>query len=539
MGCICSKQKGIGAGSSQVLESLPNEAAINLQTKKEFQLEWEKNNKDNGVQDVTSILPLVKTLGSQDIFKVYAMDLTNSDIGSGHFGVVRKAKLKSEPTKVYAIKSIDKSKLKGNMALLRNELDLLRFSDHPNIIQFYEIYQDARSFHFVMECCEGGDVTSYIENHGALSEEPTRLIIFQTLLAINHLHSCGIIHRDIKPDNFLFKSKSIDSPLKLIDFGLSKRLSPHSQKLRTILGTPFYVAPEVLDKKGYDYKCDVWSAGIMMYVLLASDFPFKGVNQTKTFEKIRRSKLDLESHTNTNSLSEVGKHFIHKLLQKDPEKRYSAREALRDPWFDDINLRLNEAGKSKISKSLLTRFHDFRTESIFVKEVIRLLVMIHDDTKEVNDLREAFFYIDALNNGLIVGEEIKKAFQEMGMNIDEYEIEEIMSSLELRIKGVITYTEFITACIDSSFYRNKSYLREAFNRFDINQDKFIHFDDISDCFIRFGVEMPREEIIKMISDADLNKDKKISLQEFEIMMGANMHTGSTGSIRQISNPRSS
>lgn len=303
---------------------------------------------------------------------------------------------------------------------------------------------------------------------------------------------------------------------------------------RTILGTPYYVAPEVLEKKGYDYKCDVWSAGIMMFVIMAADFPFKGANHNQTFEKIKKTQYNVEGFDNTSKLSPQGKEFLSNLLEKNPEKRYSAREALRDPWFDDINMKLNEKGRTKLTREVLTRFHDFRTNSNFVKEVVRLLVMIHDDTKEVNDLKDAFFYIDVLNNGVIVGDEIKKAFEEMGRPITQEEIDDIMQSLELRIKGVITYTEFITACIDSSFYRNREYLLEAFNRFDINHDKFIHYGDISDCFTRFGIDMPREDIMKMISDADTNQDKKISFDEFVVLMGGNMHTGSSRNIQVAS-----
>jgi calcium-dependent protein kinase len=539
MGCPCGKtQANSQAQSSTGGGPISTEQAENrFQTKKKFQKEWERVHRDS-IHDLTSIFPLATILNTQDIHKVYTFDGNQKELGSGHFGIVRRARLKIEPNKVYAIKSIDKTKLKGNMSLLRNELDLLRFSDHPNIIQFYEIFQDNKTFHFVMECCEGGDVTSYIEKNGPLTEQPTKWIIFQTLLAINHLHSCGVIHRDIKPDNFLFKAKSLESPIKLIDFGLSKKWEPQSSKLKTILGTPYYVAPEVLEKKGYDYKCDVWSTGIMMFVILAADFPFKGANQMGTFEKIKKTQYSVEDYENVSKLSPEGKEFLSKLLEKNPEKRYTAREALRDPWFDSINMRLNEVGRSKLTPEVLRRFHDFRAESRFVKETIRLLVMIHDDTKEVSDLRDAFFFIDTLNNGVIIGPEIKNAFEELGRPISESEIDEIMQSLELRIKGVVTYTEFITACIDSSFYQNKAYLLEAFNRFDINHDRFIHFGDITDCFTRFGIDMPKEEVIKMISDADTNMDKKISFEEFVALMGGNMHAGSrnSNSIRNMSNP---
>ena len=246
--------------------------------------------------------------------------------------------------------------------MLWNELDIFRVLDHPNIVQFYEIYQDGACFHFVMECCEGGDLAGHLEKHGPLSEEQTKEIIFQALLTVNHLHSCGIVHSDIKPDNYLFKTKHADSQIKLVDFGLSKRMQADSPNLKSILGTPYYLAPEVLEQQGYGYKCDVWSIGVMMYVLLAADFPFKGPSQAETFEKIRMKKLDLEDHEGPYCLSKKGKEFIFKLLDKNPENRYSAREALRDPWFEDITHEMGVRGRSKITPRLLRRLRDFRAE---------------------------------------------------------------------------------------------------------------------------------------------------------------------------------
>lgn len=539
MGSICGKDNyskrdyvnQSGSTGPQKVQQV-DEEAIELKTKKEFQRQWEMSH-DEVAQDIGSVWGLVKTLGNQDITKVYDFD-RSKDIGAGHYGVVRRARLKIEPSKIYAIKSIEKSKLKGDITLLRNELEMLRTADHPNIIQFYEIFQDANKFHFVMEYCEGGDVTTKLEKDGPCSEERSKVIIFETLLAISHLHSTGVIHRDVKPDNFLFKTKDPNSPIKLIDFGLSKKVH-NGGKLKSILGTPYYVAPEVLEKKGYDNKCDVWSAGIMLYLLLAADFPFKGSSQAMTFEKIRRENYSLTASDQLRTLSKEGRVFLAKLLDKDPTKRYSAREALRDPWFDKLNMQLNERGKKVLSTGILQRFRSFKTESQFCKEVIRILVMIHDDTKEVNNLKDAFFYVDSLNNGVINADEIKKAFHDIGHeDISDEEIQEIITSIQLRMKNIVTYTEFVTACIDDSFYRNQKYLHEAFNRFDINQDQFISYGDISDCFTRFGVDLPREEILKMISDADLNKDSKVSFEEFVKVMKADLHLASSNSLKKSS-----
>jgi calcium-dependent protein kinase len=473
--------------------------------------------------DTPAVWPIIQVLGNQDIHKAYEFE--NQEIGSGHYGVVRKAKLKSVPSKVFAVKSIPKKKLKGDIGLLRGELDMLRCTDHPNIIQFYEIFQDEECFHFVMEYCEGGDITTLIEKNGPCTEQRAKEIIFDTLLAISHLHSTGIIHRDIKPDNFLFKNTLANSPVKLIDFGLSKR-TPPSGKLRTVLGTPYYVAPEILERKGYDKKVDVWSAGVMMYLILAADFPFRGETQALTFEKIKRARYNMEASEPLRTLSPEGKKFLGRLLEKDPNHRYTATEALRDPWFDELNIEFNERGRKQITKTLLDRLRSFKSESRFTKEVIRMMVMIHDEDPEVLKLRDAFFYIDALNSGILVGEEIKKVFKELGEEITDEEVYDITESLELRVKNILTYTEFITATIDEKFIRNEKNLSEMFNRFDINGDQFITMDDMVNCFTRFGLEIPRSEIVSMINENDINKDHKISFQEFKLALSKNLHEGS-------------
>src|SRR3990167_5776937 len=533
MGGICGKASAKSSGDVSTpknsnshrrssLQSMSAEEELRLQTKKDFQMQFERSHEGEPI-DVPAVWPIIQVLGNQNIHKAYEFE--NLEIGSGHYGVVRRAKLRAVPTKTFAVKTIPKKKLKGDIALLRGELDMLRCTDHPNIIQFYEIFQDEESFHFVMEYCDGGDITSMIEKNGPCSEERTREIIFETLLAISHLHSTGIIHRDIKPDNFLFKNKKPDSPVKLIDFGLSKR-SPPTGKLRTVLGTPFYVAPEILERKGYDKKVDVWSAGVMMYLILGADFPFRGETQAITFEKIRKSSYNLKLTEQLRNLSEQGKQFLAKLLEKDPAKRPTATEALRDPWFDDLNIEFNETGRTQITKTLLNKLRSFKSENRFTKEVIRMMVMIHDEDPEVLRLKDAFFYIDALNSGILVDEEIKKVFRELGEEITDEEIEDITDSLELRVKNIITYTEFITATIDEKFIRNENNLVEMFNRFDINQDKFITMDDMVNCFTRFGLEIPRAEVVKMISENDINKDHKISFVEFKHALSKNLHEGS-------------
>jgi calcium-dependent protein kinase len=378
-----------------------------------------------------------------------------------------------------------------------------------------------------MEFCEGGDITSRLEAQSQpFNEQITKELIFQVLLAVNHLHNCGIIHRDIKPDNFLFKSFEPDYSIRLTDFGLSKKFV-YGSKLNSILGTPMYVAPEIIEKTGYSEKCDIWSVGVTMYLLLSKIFPFQGSSSSELFNRIKRGEYSLGVHENLRKLSQVGKDLLKQLLEKNPAKRISAREALRHTWFDPINAEMNDRGKKVITPPVLERLRTFQSESKLIKEIIRLIVMTHYSHPDVLRLKEAFFYVDVLDNGILGMSELRKVFSELGEELSDKELEEIIKSLELRTRGVITYTEFITATINSSFYADQTVLEEVFKRFDVDQDRFITFQDVEDCFCRFGVELSKKEIQQMINDFDGNSDLKISMDEFIEIMRKDFHRKAT------------
>lgn len=183
----------------------------------------------------------------------------------------------------YAVKSILKQSIKKDVKVLEEELEILSRVDHPNIIKFHESYIDYKYIHIVMELAEGGELFDKIIENTKFSEKKAAHLMQKMLSAVKHLHEHQICHRDLKPDNFLFADNSEDAEIKLIDFGLSKRYGVDQRKdtvkLKTIVGTPFYVAPEVLGGN-YDKSCDIWSLGIILYILLCGSTPFEGDNDT-------------------------------------------------------------------------------------------------------------------------------------------------------------------------------------------------------------------------------------------------------------------
>ena len=508
-GCCCiGKDKVLPVTFASIHKNKKSEEE--LKGKKEFQRRWEQRN--SGIQtNITVIWGLA--MPAADIHEVYMFD--NNIIGAGFFGSVCRAKRKRDfgQNLTYAVKTIQKSKIKGNISLLRNELELLRSSDHPNIVKFYEVYQDATQYHFVMEYCQGGDITKRIQKDGPMNEKMAMVVIYQVLLAINNLHSCGIVHRDIKPDNFLFKTKEKDSPIRLTDFGLSKRFQ-QGGKMTTMVGTPLYVAPEVVDKRGYTEKCDIWSIGVMLYLLLTADFPFGGSTKAEIFEKARIGEFSMKASTELLATSEAGKILLKQLLDVTPSKRPSAREALRNPWFDSLNIQYNHDSKPYVTADLIDRLKNFHKSSNFRKEVARLTVESHPESERVIQQKKAFFYVDILNNGVLTWKELKNTFSEFHEDISDIDTDQITKSLELRSHNAILLTDFVAASIEERFYEQNEKLKEAFTRLDIDQDDFISPQDIYDSYCRSGYEFSKPYINSLIKDFDRQGIGKISFDDF-------------------------
>jgi calcium-dependent protein kinase len=188
------------------------------------------------------------------------------------------------------VKSILKENIKKDVKLLEEELAILTQVDHPNIIKFHETYIDYRYVHIVMELAEGGELFEKIVEMHKFNEYQGASLMRKILSAVKHLHEHGICHRDLKPENFLFSDNSAASEIKLIDFGLSKRFgaiqeADPNEKMHTIVGTPYYVAPEVL-RGNYDFSCDVWSLGVILYIMLCGYPPFEGDNNKEIFKRV-------------------------------------------------------------------------------------------------------------------------------------------------------------------------------------------------------------------------------------------------------------
>jgi len=219
------------------------------------------------------------------------------------------------------------------LALLEREIDIMKKLQHPNIIQLMEVIDSPDTLYLIIEYAGGGELFDAIVNKGQYSEADAGKIIKQILEAIQYVHDHGIAHRDLKPENLLLSAEAKEDCIKIADFGLSKDFG--QEQLQTSCGTPDYVAPEVLLGEPYDMSVDIWSIGVICYVLLCGFPPFYGETQKELFENIMSGTFDFPS-PEWDSVSDGAKTFIKKILVVDASKRYTAEQALNDPWLKDL-----------------------------------------------------------------------------------------------------------------------------------------------------------------------------------------------------------
>ena len=293
---------------------------------------------------------LNQAVQSKSLFDKYEV---KQKIGKGKFGLV-KAGINKETKKPVAIKIMAKKNMdKSDMELAKVEIDILKISQHPNIIKLYDVFENEHYIYIIMENCSGGDLLSYFEYHEyELPETKVCEIIHKLSMAVYYLHSYGIVHRDLKPENILMTDLSASADIRLLDFGLSKIIG-NDEKCTEPYGTLSFVAPEVLQGKPYDKSVDLWSIGIITFLLLCGYLPFDDKHSER--EIARQTIQDPVPYESKiwSKLSPEAKTFVDGLLQKKPEKRYSIKEVLEHPWIkkmDKVPEKRNDAKTSNQSQ---------------------------------------------------------------------------------------------------------------------------------------------------------------------------------------------
>jgi len=440
-----------------------------------------------------------------------------TQLGSGSFGKVYKVQhLASKQLR--AVKAIEKriSLKQRSQDLFFSEVEILRKLDHPNILSIYEVLEDDKYYYVVSELCEGGELFTYITARKRLDESLAACVMRQILSAVAYCHDHKVVHRDLKPENLLLDAFSstpqAEVHIKLIDFGTSC-FYEDNQVLKKVLGTPFYIAPEVL-KGSYDEKCDVWSCGVIMFILLCGFPPFAGPNDQAIMRKVSSGQFSF-AHRNWHNVSSRAKDLITRMLSMDRRVRPSALECLQAPW-----LQTQSASQPHCDLDLaLVQLHSFTKVQHLRLAVLSFLTSQHLQKDCELQLAQTFRAIDKDGDGKLSREELLAAYAGQSLGNAETIVDKVLQEVDSDGSGFIDYTEFLVACADQENILCKANLRAAFDAFDLDHSGKISASELR-AMLGAGTDVSPEIWSQLISQADRNGDGEIEYSEFVAMMQA-------------------
>ena len=431
-------------------------------------------------------------------------------VGSGAFATVKKVVHKLT-NQTRALKIIKKSEEEDQKNLIR-EVNILSKLVHPNIMQIFEYYEDETFFYIITEYCAGGELFNELIKKGSFKEIEASFIMKQIFSGVSYIHSNNIVHRDLKPENILLDTEEGKNIIKIIDWGTA-RYFDKNKKMNRISGTPYYIAPEVI-MGNYDEKCDIWSCGVIMYILLCGYAPFNGETDEKIFEKIKLGKYTFPKKE-WDYVSSEAKDLIKHLLEYNPKKRYSANDVLKHHWMikGNINVKID---KSFVLHSLVN-MKKFHAERKLQQAALTYIVNNLVSKKEKNKLLEVFQSFDTNKDGVLSKKEILNGYKKiMPFEDATKEVEKIMNTVDIDGNGTIDYNEFVLATINKTKLLDKEKLEQTFKLFDKDGNGFISKEEIEEVLGTSVIDS--KELDKMIKEVDKNGDGQISLVEFKEMM---------------------
>ena len=429
-----------------------------------------------------------------------------SMLGNGNFGKVRLYRDKKQKDLLFAIKTLKKENLTNNyFEQIKNEVNILSNLDHPNIVKYFGVYEDECYIHILMEYLKGYDLYKIIalKKYTDFDEKDICEIIYQLLQALSFIHNQNIVHRDIKPENILFASKKDYSTLKLIDFGLSTYLN----KCKNIVGTPYYMSPEMIDGQSYP-QSDIWSIGVIVYLSLTGKYPFDSADNKDLFEFIKKKQINIEP-LDASECSDEAKDFIMKCLIKDYKKRMTTSECLNHAWITKFCIKKNS---NLINNETVDTLLDFAKKNALQKEIYYFIAKISSE-KDLETLKNFFKQLDVDNSGTLTIDEIEKAFKEIDIGITEDEVKRIWEGLDFHQDGQINYSEFLAAMVSSFNFQKEEKLWSVFNIFKENSGNknYITYDSLCDAAKALNLNINENEIKKCFE----KYDKEIDFETFK------------------------
>jgi len=449
------------------------------------------------------------------------------EVGNGSFGTVRKARHK-QTYQVHAVKTCPKAIIPKDE--LWSEIDIMKQLDHPHIMRIYSTFEDHDNIYISCEICKGGQLFDAIVSAGHLSEFSASRLAMQMMSAVSYLHCHHICHRDLKPENFLLATRKKDlsqAKVKLIDFGTARRFD--LVKMTTKVCTVHYVAPEVLKRSVLEYteKVDVWSCGVIIYVMLSGSPPFHHDDDLELLKLVKRGKYELKPGNVWDGISVCAKDLVKSMVCVKVQERLSASEVVKHEWMKEERPH-NPAHEHVLDQALMRQMRKFLAHNKVKKAALHVIARQIDDTS-IEKLRDIFLKFDKDNSGTIETSEMDDVLDEL--NVEDtvrMEMKRIMNELscqDTNSTGLIDYTSFIAATIEKQHYLKEEVCRAAFHLFDVDGDGVISTEDMvalmavqdsNTAKTVAGIDI--EEISNIMSQADKNGDGEMCFEEFMNLM---------------------
>ena len=443
-------------------------------------------------------------------------------LGSGSFGSVYEAKntifqntvamkvIKKDPNN-----EIDEQEIK-------NEIDILKKLSHPNIVKIYEFYISNSHYYIITEFCKEGELFSYIKNK--YSERQLAVLFYQVFSGLWYLHDNKILHRDIKLENIMISKKEKDNEsgeelfwVKIIDFGTAK-IFEKNKKEKDVVGSSYYIAPEVL-KQNYNEKCDTWSVGVILYMMLVGRAPFDGKDDEEIISKINSGEYNSKEPRLLKHSPEV-RDLVSKLLQKDLSRRYSAKEALGHPWFEKYGGRsLFSNFKREEIEPYINNLINYSFNSKIQQLVIAFLVHnLPNDESSINVLK-LFRYFNKSGNCKLTKEELMNGLYDYK---DKNEVNNVVDHLFALLdgdnNGHIEFEEFLRACVDKKTILTSTYLKYAFKFLDKEKTGTLNTEKIIKAFVLKSNKILEAVFNNTLNSVDRDGDGIINFEEFQELM---------------------
>lgn len=454
---------------------------------------------------------LTGTIKSASYQDYYTPD-TSKVLGTGMTGSVFVVKHKTTKKK-FACKKIAKAGMnQTKMANLRKEVNIMAMLDHPNIIKLVDAFEDRKYLVIISELCTGGELYDHLISAETYTQQVAASVFKQMVKAVNFCHQHGIVHRDLKLENFIitdYDQKTGAPHLKLIDFGLSAYQEKEDMdsgkiaRMKTTVGTAYYISPEVVDKhKMYGAECDIWSLGVILFMMLTGWPPFNGDSDELIIEAIQREKPAFKrEHWDSMPLA---KHLVAAMLTRDPAKRIKGNDILNHPWMKQFECGV---GAKDLPRDITSSLRLFSSMQLFTR-LAHQAAAVTLNPDEVTALRKAFLAMDRDDSGGISREEFHSA---MTGKLDDVTINGIFEKIDVNKSGDISYTEFLTASSASQAAQSKTTMMAAFDRMDSDGSGYLETAELTELLDGY---FSQAEVGTLLAKADANNDGRIGRDEF-------------------------